>query len=132
MLTAVDTNVVLRDLLLDSPSQAEIAEILFKGSKLLIVPTVLAELEWVLRSVYKWSRLVINDALQSLLDHENVSTTDDPRMRWALVLHRDGADLADVLHVAQAHFAERFVTFDSDFANRANIGGGTHVELLGP
>jgi predicted nucleic acid-binding protein len=75
--------------------------------------------------------LSINEALQSLLDHENVSTTDDSRVRWALARHRDGADLTDMLHVAQAHIADRFVTFDQDFANRVGDGIGTPVELMG-
>ena len=55
MLTAVDTNVVIRLIVEDDAQQLKIVEALLESNQLAIPHTVLLETEWVLRSFYRWS-----------------------------------------------------------------------------
>ena len=51
MLTAIDTNIVIRLIVEDDPQQLKIVEALLKSHQLAIPHTVLLETEWVLRSL---------------------------------------------------------------------------------
>ena len=131
MLTAVDTNIILRDILRDDPVQSVLAAGIMQSGDILIVTTVLAEIEWVLRSVYKWSRAQINHALVALTSIENVMTEDETRGRWAIARHEEGADFADMLHVANAHNSDRFITFDQRVERYAGKNAGIPIETIG-
>ena len=84
MLTSVDTNVVLRRIVRDDPAQLELAIAIFAGGRIYITRTVLVELEWVLRSVYKWHRSRVGDALEQLIRIDGVVLEDETRSHWAI------------------------------------------------
>ena len=74
MLSAVDTNVILRRLTRDDEEQALIADAVFTNGDIFISATVLIETEWVLRGFYKWNRARINEVISALLSLPNVVT----------------------------------------------------------
>ena len=126
---AADTNVLVRFLTKDDPSQAERAAHLFHSEPVFIAKTVLLETEWVLRHAYGLSRDVINAAFCKLLGLPSVSVEDVSAVSKALEWHASGLDFADALHLAASGGARRFATFDQDFAKRAR-GIPAHVEVF--
>ncbi|PIS23080.1 hypothetical protein COT49_02005 [candidate division WWE3 bacterium CG08_land_8_20_14_0_20_40_13] len=70
--TLVDTNVILRFLLNDNPNQAQEAEDLFEkaeNNQLEIPDIIIAELIFVLLSVYKLSRRDIVEKIRAVVEH---------------------------------------------------------------
>jgi predicted nucleic-acid-binding protein len=130
LLTSVDTNVVLRRIVRDDPAQLELAIAVFASGGVYITRTVLVEVEWVLRSVYKWQRARVIDALEQLIHIEGVILEDEARSHWAIDRYRAGADLADMLHLAASHVADRFATFDTGVAPRAGQEPGILIDTL--
>ncbi|MGE5528235.1 MAG: type II toxin-antitoxin system VapC family toxin [Patescibacteria group bacterium] len=130
-MTAVDTNVLVRLLTDDDPSQAERAARLFQDGSVFIAKTVLLETEWVLRHAYGLSRDVCNAAFVKLLGLPGVSVEDMPAAGKAMAWYAAGLDFADALHLAAAGGAERFVTFDRDFVKRAaKVSADVEVRLV--
>jgi predicted nucleic-acid-binding protein len=125
---AVDTNVLLRLLTRDDAEQTAAAEALLARHGFHLLPAVLMEAEWVLRSRFRWSRAQVNQMLTALLDTEGVTTREPALTRWALSRHAEGADLADMLHLAEARGCDRFATFDRALAEEA--GEGAPVEVV--
>jgi predicted nucleic-acid-binding protein len=130
VLVALDSNVILRSLLRDDPAQADVANQIIRENQILLVPTVLLEMEWVLRSAYKWPRARINHALSSLVELENILIEQPDQINWALARHADGADFADVLHLVGARMADKFMTFDKPLASQAGPEATIPVEIL--
>ncbi len=64
---ALDTNVVVRLLVNDDPSQTRRARTLLATRTVLVTPTVLLETEWVLRGAYGISRSALARSLRGLL-----------------------------------------------------------------
>lgn len=129
-MTAIDTNVLLRDIVRDDRAQAEAAKQIIESGDILIVSTVFLEFEWVLRSVYKWSRARVNTVLTAVINVENIVTDDDAGIRWAILRHSEGADFADMLHIARAQSAARFVTFDRRVKQYAGDETGVLIETI--
>ena len=117
---AVDTNVLVRLLTNDDPSEAKRALRLMESDDILIPKTVLLETEWVLRHGYVIAREVISQAFQSLLGLANVEPEDPKAVTQALAWYEDGLDFADALHLASSPKADRFATFDRDFVKKAS------------
>lgn len=68
MAKVIDTNLIIRFLLNDKPKQAKSVRLLFASSEKLHLPDiVIAEVIWVLQSVYKFSKLVVIEKVQQLL-----------------------------------------------------------------
>lgn len=131
MLSAADTNVILRRLTRDDESQAAITDKLFDSDDIFISATVLIETEWVLRSYYKWGRGRINEVLCALISLPNIVTANEELLRWALSRHGEGGDFADMIHVAGAQSADRFVTFDQRVKRFAGNEAGVVIETIG-
>ena len=128
MSRAVDTNVVIRYLTLDDPVQSPIAaEVLRAG--FVLSATVLIETEWVLRSVYRWPRNRIAEALADLIDLPSADIVPEGA-DWALARFAAGADLADMVHILTGIGAMTFVTFDSGVAENAGMNPPLPVETL--
>jgi predicted nucleic-acid-binding protein len=66
--------------------------------------------------------------LIALLDIPEIYIEDEPAIRAALKRHRDGADIADVIHLVAARGSAAFVTFDKGVPNGEDIG--VDVELV--
>ena len=69
---AFDTNLLVRLAVNDDQQQAEIAEHLLETHQIFISRTVLLETEWVLRSVYKKSRIEISGFFSKALITTNI------------------------------------------------------------
>ena len=127
---AVDTNVLVRCLTLDDPTQVPAARALLgHGNGVFVAKTVLLELEWVLRAAYKLPRTTIHLALERLLGLPNLSAEDPDQLRQALDGYSGGLDFADALHLATCKADEGLFTFDAKFAGAA-IEAGFSVHLV--
>lgn len=116
---ALDTNVVVRLLVDDDPSQTRRARTLLQTRTALVPPTVLLETEWVLRGAYGIARADIARSLRALLGLPAVVFGSAQAVAQALAWFEAGLDFADALHLALSEEAEEFVTFDARFAKRA-------------
>ena len=124
---SVDTNILVRIIADSESEQAETARKIVSAG--VNVPlTVLLELAWTLRSRYGFERSRLNNALVALLDIPEIHVEDEPAIRAALELHRDGADIADVIHLVAARGSKAFVTFDKGVPSGEDIG--VDVELV--
>jgi predicted nucleic-acid-binding protein len=124
---AVDTNVVVRLLTEDDPTQTAAARSLFAAGPIWIAKTVLLETAWVLRSFYGFDESAIREAFTKLLGLDNVHSEDKPSMVAALALTIHGVELADAIHLSSRPPGAVFVSFDRSFVRRANRAGATDV-----
>jgi predicted nucleic-acid-binding protein len=132
-LPTLDTNVLMRLLVNDDRRQAAQAEALARESaeaeEALFVPlTVTLELEWVLRSRYRFTKGAVLATLVSLLETREIEFQDEGSVERALFFYRSkNADFAECLHLGCAVTHERLplVTFD---AQAARLDG---AQLLG-
>jgi predicted nucleic-acid-binding protein len=131
---SLDTNVLARLIVRDDDQQTQAASELLKKHvkklETLFVPvTVMLELEWVLRSRYKFNKKDVVAALSSLLMTFELVFESELELEQALASYEDGgADYADCLHIALASKAEAlpFLTFD---VNAAKETGARLVKL---
>ena len=118
-MTSLDTNVVVRALTQDEPSQSRKAARVLESGDLYVGKTVLVEVEWVLRKAYEFSADRIHDALAGFVALEGLTVEDRPAVLRALGWHGVGLDFADALHVASSPPSATFATFDATLAKRA-------------
>lgn len=114
----VDTNVLVRLATGDSPAEHAAATKFVGANRVLVLPTVLLETEWVLRSIYGYSPTQFLAFAEWLVESENVKISDPEIIGEALQLHGLGFDFADALHLAAAQ-GEPLVTFDKDLTRKA-------------
>jgi predicted nucleic-acid-binding protein len=120
----LDTNVLVRLLVGDDSRQAAQAEAFAQSSaeadEPLFVPlTVTLELEWVLRSRYRFPKYAILTTLVNLLETREIEFQDEASVERALFFYRSGrADFAECLHLGCAITHDRLplVTFDRQAA----------------
>jgi predicted nucleic acid-binding protein len=116
----VDSNVILRYLTREPPEMAEAAQKVFssaeRGEVRLLVSTVtLAEVVWVLSSVYDLTRSAITAQLLALVTAQGLETDDQDQMTLALSLYRDkNIDFTDALLAAHSLFAGPPVVYSFD------------------
>ena len=116
----VDTNVLLRLVLLDDEDQARTVERLVKrlskqSEPLYVASIVLCEFCWVLRSGYGRTRTEIAGAVEQLLASDLVIAEHPDECRGAANLYREGrGDFADCLIglIHQSAGCRDTVTFD--------------------
>ena len=116
---AVDTNVVVRFLTGDDPTQASRAKAVIDAGDVFVGTTVLLETEWVLRSVYGFAREDIARALGALAGLPGVSVESPVLLGEALQRTVSGMDFADALHLGAAERCEAMLTFDRRFIEAA-------------
>lgn len=126
---AVDTNIVLRYLLGDHPSQSAKARAIIKDNEVFVCTTVLLETEWVLRSLYDFKPKQVAEALTSLGGLPRVRFQDAALTAKALDWVTKGADFADALHFLASERCDAFVTFDPHFAKAAGRLGEIPVRI---
>jgi predicted nucleic acid-binding protein len=124
---AVDTNVVVRFLTGDDPEQAARATALFRGEEIYLPKTVVLEVEWVLRRLYRFPPARVSEALARLVALPNVRVEDIAAVADAIRWSLDGIDFADALHIASSRNADGFATFDADLTKRARNTVGMRV-----
>ncbi|MES2058507.1 MAG: type II toxin-antitoxin system VapC family toxin [Pseudomonadota bacterium] len=128
MTVALDTNVLIRLMVEDDKAQLVIARDLLSRD-CSISATVLLEVEWVLRSFYRWPREVIAESLGEIIDLPTVSVSPTG-VRWAIDRFAQGADLADMMHIASALGATAFATFDRQVGRHAGANSPVPIETL--
>ena len=119
----VDTNVLLRLLIVDDPRQNELALSFFAERSPLsparISLVVLAELAWVLDKKYKYAVDRIGEAIGAMLDSPDLVVERPELVQWALDhFNRSKIDFADLL-ISRANLladCAMTVTFDRDAA----------------
>jgi predicted nucleic-acid-binding protein len=119
----VDTNVLLRLLIVEDPRQNELAKSFFAARSVAdparISLVVMAELVWVLRSKYKYRYERVAPVIQAMLDSDDFVIEARDLVEWALANYtKSKIDFSDLL---VAHSNERSgctgtVTFDQDAA----------------
>lgn len=115
---AIDTNIVVRLVVRDDPDQYAMAKALLSGGNTLILPTVLLEAEWVLRSRYKLGRRRIAEGLGDVCGLDGVSVLSADAVAATITRYAQAGDFADLLHLALAEEANAatFTTFDRDMS----------------
>jgi predicted nucleic-acid-binding protein len=121
---AVDTNVLVRLIARDEPTQVRVAEeFVSKGAW--ISHLVLAETVWVLDSVYGLSRDRLTVAVEMLLNHRELTLQDSEVVSEALENYRKrtAVDFSDclVLGIAKKAGHMPIGTFDRDFAKMEGV-----------
>ena len=124
---AVDTNIVVRYLVKDDDAQSSRAREIVRSGAIFVPLTVVLECEWVLRSLYGFSRSAVIAALEAFCGGPSVAVGEAAAVKRAFRLAEQGLDFADALHLAQAHGCEAFVTFDKGLARRARRSNGIVV-----
>ncbi len=116
----VDTNVILSLLLDDPPDMAEAAAACFAAAQrgdvsLVVTPTVMAEVVWVLGSVYKVSRHDITAQLLAFVAAQGLSVEHTDEVIAALSFYRDrNIDFTDALLAAHSLSAGPAVVYSFD------------------
>jgi predicted nucleic-acid-binding protein len=124
---SLDTNILVRYIVKDDDRQslvvAKVFEQHIRRSESLWVPvTVMLELEWVLRSRYKFPKADVIRAMSTLLDTFELEFESEGALEQALSSYEDGsADYAEYLHLALARKggALPFLTFDQQASKAA-------------
>lgn len=114
MNVTVDTNVLIRAVLMDEPRQARAAARLLREATLIAVPLpCLCELIWVLSRGAGLDRDDIAAAIEALMAAKNVAM-NRPAAEAGLALFRAGGDFADgaMAHEGQWLGGETFMSFD--------------------
>jgi predicted nucleic-acid-binding protein len=126
---AVDTNIVVRYLVKDDDAQSALARDVVGSGAIFVPLTVVLECEWLLRSLYGFSRSAVIAALEAFCGAPGVAVGEAAAVKRAFRLAKQGLDFADALHLAQATECETFVTFDRRLARKAGRLAETRVRL---
>lgn len=120
---ALDTNLLVRLVARDDPEQVRLAQAVVASAAVLVLPTVIMEAEWVLRSRYRIPRRAIAEALTSLFGQTGVTVVSPVAVGAALSAYVQAGDFADLLHSALAAEAgaTSIVTFDQSFATAVDL-----------
>lgn len=116
---SLDTNVLARYLLGDSPGQAKAAaRLLEQGGSFYVPVTVTLELAWVLQSV-GCSRDEVAAGLRHLIGLPCLAFQHRADVLRALGWHEEGMDFADAIHMSLSSEAKAVKTFDERFVRKA-------------
>lgn len=125
MKATLDTNIIVRLLVVDDADQAwQAARIVTTATLATIPATALCEAAWVLKSRYHFDTASIAAAFQRLLSIPGIVTQRDHAAAGFAFLDA-GADFADgvIASEGRALGGETFLTFDTDAARAAQRNG---------
>jgi predicted nucleic-acid-binding protein len=114
MKVSVDTNVLVRAVVLDDPEQAKTAAALLTEAELIAVALpCLCEFVWVLLRVYKFAPHDVARAIRALLAASNVHV-NRPAVEAGLAVLEAGGDFADGVIAFEGSWlgGATFVSFD--------------------
>lgn len=109
---AIDTNILVRLVTNDDPTQAQRITSLLQDRAVFIPKTVFLELEWVLRFSYVLDRQIILSTLKKIVSTENFTIENITTIEQAIQCYEQGLDLADAMHLASSQHADQFLSFD--------------------
>lgn len=110
-MVSLDTNILARYLLNDTPTQTIIVEQLLEREPFTIPVTVFLELAWVLQS-QGCTRVEIAAAIRAICGLRNFNSPDISVLTTALHWYENNIDFADSLHLALSTGSGEFKTFD--------------------
>jgi predicted nucleic acid-binding protein len=120
----LDTNVLARFLVGDSPEQALRAREFLRGTDSFLTDTIFAEVVFLLQSFYKVPRPVIGELMRSVLALPTISCDSVERLHRALEVfevHRLDFAEAYLIAVAEAEPGSSVVSFDRAIARVRTI-----------
>ena len=125
----IDTNLLVRWLVDDDEAQVQCVSELFESARadaerLFVPSTVTLELEWVLRSRYRYDQAQIIAAFTALLESQEIDFQGEAALERALRLYSRGlAEFADCLHASQCAEAGRgpLLSFDQRAARLPGV-----------
>ncbi len=123
----IDTNVLIRYIVADDPEQTRRSRQIIDEQDVFVPTTVAMEAEWVLRSIYHFSRTEIVDALRTFAGMPTVTIEDPEAVSVAFEHLQQGMDFADALHLLKSRHCESFTTFDRKFVKLARKIGDQNV-----
>ena len=116
---AIDTNVLVRLIVVDDPAQTAQVQTLLANERVYVPVTVLLEASWVLQTAFALSLADVHAGLSSVLGLANVTSETPERVERALAWVAGGMGLADALHLAAAQGCESFASFDRPLQRQA-------------
>jgi predicted nucleic-acid-binding protein len=119
IMIAVDTNILVRYVTNDDFLQAQQAKKLLSENHVFISKTVILEMEWVLRAVYKLPQANVLKAMLTILGLLNVLVEDMYQIAEAIEYYKGGLDFADALHYVANKQIDTFYTFDEKFIKKS-------------
>lgn len=118
MLT-IDTNILLRYALNDNAKLSAKAKDIVEGNSCYVPLLALAEMGFVLGSVYEAKPAEVVAYVKSLMQQKNLRFEHESRVLQALAGVETGVDWFDALLWAAAPVQHEFVTLDKKFASKA-------------
>ena len=130
---ALDTNVLLRCIMLDDESQLRVAQqLLGYPAGVFIAKSVLLEVEWALREVFELPQASVLGALNKVCGMSHVHLESAEHVAQALLDYAQGMDFADALHAASSQADECLYTFDKKFVKKSvALGRDVHLAKAG-
>jgi predicted nucleic-acid-binding protein len=131
MKVTVDTNVLVRAVVLDDPAQAQLATKVLMDAKLIAVALpCLCEFVWVLRKVYSFRAADVALAIRALLASANVETNRSA-VEAGLTVLEAGGDFADGVIAYEGNWlgGEVFVSFDQQAVALLTAQGQSALQL---
>lgn len=125
---AVDTNVIIRFLTGDEPSQYAQSLELMETEAIFIPDTVILETAWVLDFAYGFKPTEISSALRDLFGLQNVRLHDPVAVARTLDWFAQGMDFADAFHLSSSTECAELKTFDKTFVKQAQGLSGCMVK----
>lgn len=132
MKITVDTNVLVRVATGDDKAQSAQARQIMLSARSVVVPLpCILEFVWVLRSVYRFSRAEVTQAVQALVESSKI-VVDAAAVHAGLRVYAAGGDFADGLIAAAGADmgGEVFISFDRKAVRQISATGLTarHVD----
>lgn len=122
----VDTNILVRLLVRDDSEQWVTAARLVADYRIVVVPTVLLETAWVLRSRFQLAREQMVVLFRHLASTQDVILVERENVLKAIDAFSKGMDFADAMHLYLMNTGDTFITFDRDLVRFAN----THLNSV--
>lgn len=123
-MTALDTNVLIRYVTRDEPTQFAAARRVIETRTCFVPDTVVLETVWVLESIYGFDRGAIADALRKFFGMETVQLADAERLHRVIGWYKHGMDFGDAMHLALSENLDQLITFDRAFIRKAQDVNG--------
>ena len=126
-----DTNLLVRALARDDPSQTRLAQVALERADLVVLTLpALCELAWVLTSAYRYAKPDVHRAIQLVVDGDNV-LVDEAAVDAGLAALAAGGDFADgvIAFDGAARGGGTFLSFDHK-AVRLLAALGRRAQLL--
>ena len=128
---AVDTSVLSRYILHDTPTEHEAAAKFLSTNSCAVGWSVLIELGWVLERSAGLPRHEVIDAIWAITNLDQVSVPDQEKLDWVLERYAAGADFADMIHlVAAMGGSSEFATFDRKLEKQAGQNTPLPIQTL--